>query len=250
MTPTIRFVVTTALRDKLFISLMGVLVLVFSISVFLGSGAVAEEREMTVVYAAGASRVVIMLALIIFTAFHVERLYETREIEAILSRAISREQFIFSYWLGLCTIACCFIFPVSAATFFLGLSHEGAVYWSLSILFEALIILAFVFFCAVILERAIPTIFVAVGFYGLARLIGAFANMAAHGTQLGVNRVANPIIEGIFYAFPRLDLLGQTRWLVYGADARDVIGIVAVQAAIYVALLLAAAMFDLRHKHF
>ena len=250
MTPTIRFVVITALRDRLFASLLGLLLLAFSVSAFLGSSAIIEQREMTVVYAAGAARMIVVLGLIVFAAFHVERLYETREIEAILSRAISRGTFVLSYWIGLAAITFCFIAPVAVAVLCLGLSQSGAAYWVLTIVCESGIVLAFALFCALTLERAIPTIFVVTGFYGLARLIGFFAGIADHGAQDGVNRILNPVLHGIFYAVPRLDLFGQTRWLVYGAEGSNIIALCLLQTVIFVALLLAAAVYDLRNKHF
>ncbi|TAL03158.1 MAG: hypothetical protein EPO08_04860, partial [Rhodospirillaceae bacterium] len=137
MTPTIRFVLVTALRDRLFASLFGLLMMTIAVAVFLGGGAVTESREMAVVYAAGGARVLVMLGLIVFTAFHVEKLYDTREIEAILARAISRENFVTSYWAGLAVVSVLLIIPLAAAVFVLGLSIEGAAYWSASIVFEA-----------------------------------------------------------------------------------------------------------------
>lgn len=250
MTPTVRFVIITALRDRLFASLIGVLILAFSVAAFLGSGAVAEQREMTVVYAAGAARVIVVLGLIVFAAFHVERLYETREIEAILSRAISRGTFVVSYWIGLAAIACCFMAPVVLVILLLGLSRDGAVYWVLTVVCESGIMLAFALFSALTIERAIPTIFVALGFYALARLIGFFAGIAETGAQSGINTVINPVLHAIFYAVPRLDLFGQTRWLVYGTEGNDIAALCLIQTAISVPLLLAAAVYDLRNKHF
>lgn len=250
MKPTIRFVVITALRDRLFASLIGLLVIAFGVSAYLGSGAVMESREMMAVYAAGSARALVVLGLIVFTAFHVERLFDTREIEAVLSRAISREKFIFAYWAGLAFIGALFILPVAIATFFLGMSREGAVYWSLSVFFEMLIVTAFTLFAALTLERAIPTIFASAGFYGLARLIGFFVGIASNTDGGAINDAINPIIEMLFYMIPRLDLTGQTRWLVYGLEDKSIILLVALQVVIYVPLLLSAAMFDLRRKHF
>jgi len=250
MKPTIHFIVVTALRDRLFVSILGLLGLTFAIAAYLGGGAVIETQAMTVVYIGGAARVILALGLIVFTAFHVERLYDTREIEAILSRAISREAFVFSYWLAMALIALLFLTPVAATIFFFGLSQPGALYWSASVFLESLIIVAFGLFCALTFERAIPTIFATMGFYALARLVGFLTGIAVHGSQAGLNSVANPIMEGIGYVAPRLDLVGQTRWLVYGPESFDVFVLIGLQAAIYVPLLLCASMFDLRRKHF
>ncbi len=250
MKPTIRFVIVTALRDRLFASLLGLLGLTFGIAVYLGGGALTEAREMTAVYAAGSARVILVLGIIVFVAFHVERLYDSREIEAVLSRAISREKFVVAYWAGLAVMAVLLTLPVVAVIGYFGISPIGAAVWSMSIFFETLIMLAFALFCALTLERAIPTIFATVGFYALARLISFFTGIAAHGTQQGMNRVANPAVEVISYIIPRLDLAGQTRWLVYGPESSFITWMIVVQAAIYVPLLLLAAMFDLRRKHF
>ena len=97
---------------------------------------------------------------------------------------------------------------------------------------------------------SIPTIFVTVGFYALARLIGFFVGITHGIVKSDVNQVADPIMEYLSYLVPRLDLVGQTRWLVYGPDSLNIGGVIAAQLAVYVALLLAAAMFDLRKKHF
>lgn len=250
MKPTIRLVIITALRDRLFVSLLALLAAAFGISVYLGAAALTEASEMTVVYAAGASRVVVVLGLIVFTAFHVERLFDTREIEAILSRAISRGRFAFSYWLGLAAIAMLFIVPAAVMTMIFSFSYMGAAAWSASVFLEALIVLAFTLFAAFTMERAIPTIFTAVGFYALARLMSFFTGIALTGNQSGLNHIANTMITAMSYMVPRLDLAGQTRWLVYEPDIGKILGLLAAQTAIYVPLLLSAAVFDLRRKYF
>ena len=250
MKPTIRFVIVTALRDRLFVSLLGLLAVTFGIAIYRGGGALTEAQEMTVVYAAGSARVILVLGIIVFVAFHVERLYDTREIEAILSRSISRERFVLAYWVGLAVIAFLLAIPVFAVIAVFCLNQAGAIAWSISVFLETLVVLAFALFCALTMERAIPTIFATVGFYALARLISFFTGIAIHGTQLGLNRAANPVVEALSYVVPRLDLAGQTRWLVYGPESQLILGLIAAQAIVYVPLLLLAGMFDLRRKHF
>jgi ABC-type transport system involved in multi-copper enzyme maturation permease subunit len=161
MKPTIRYVFVTALRDRLFISLLGLMLLTFAGAAYLGSAAIAEKQAMTAVYVGGAARVILVFGLIIFTAFHIERLYETREIEALLSRAISRESFIFSYWLGMVGLVVVAMLPVAAVVAYFSLTLEGAVYWLAGVLLEGFIVVAFAMFAALTLERAIPTVFAA-----------------------------------------------------------------------------------------
>ena len=52
--------------------------------------AVAEHDLVSEVYHIIQGRATLMLGFTVFTAFHMERIYETREIEAVLARSISR----------------------------------------------------------------------------------------------------------------------------------------------------------------
>lgn len=110
--------------------------------------------------------------------------------------------------------------------------------------------LAFGLFTAVTLERAIPTIFTTVGFYGLSRLVSFVVGIATHGNQSGLNCVANPLFETIALFIPRLDLFCQTRWLVYGPEVGEKLWIIPAQFAIFVPFLLVMTIFDLRRKQF
>lgn len=250
MKPTIHLVLITALRDRLFPSLLGLLAVATGVAIYLGSWALFEPAEATVVYVAGATRALVVFGLIVFTAFHIERLYETREIEAILSRALSRGRFIAAYWLGLAAVAILMVLPIAGVVSIFQLSATGALFWNISLVLEVLIVVAFALFAGLTLERAIPTVFASIGFYALARLVGLFSSLSELGRQGGINRVTNPLADAIGYMVPRLDLFGQTRWLVYGPEAGEALTLLVVQTAVYVPLLLLAALFDLRRKHF
>lgn len=250
MAPTIRFVLITALRDRLFASLFLLLGLVLSLSVYLGGAAVTESAETSLVYAAGSARVLLALGLAVFVAFHTERMHETRDVEAVLARPITRGAFVFSYWLATSIIAILALAPLIAVIFFFNRSMAGAAAWSLTVLLESFVVVAFAIFAGLSFARAIPTIFATVGFYLLARLLGFFLGIAEGTARTGINRIANPLMEYLGYLLPRLDLVGQTRWLVYGPDGTSQLPLIAAQCVIYTAVLLTAAMFDLRRKDF
>jgi ABC-type transport system involved in multi-copper enzyme maturation permease subunit len=250
MRPTIRLILVTALRDRFFLSLYALLAGAISISAYLGGLAMFEPSQTTVVYAAGSARVLLVLAVTVFIAFHIERLYDTREIEAILSRSLSRPQFVIALWFGLVLVALALVVPIGGVIYLFNIQTLGTSYWCASLVLEIMIMAAFVLFSALTFERAIPTIFATVGFYALARVIGLLTSMTKLGQQGGVNTVTNPIADAISLMVPRLDLFAQSRWLVYGPEASDNFHLVLLQAAIYVPLLISAAIFDLRKKQF
>jgi hypothetical protein len=249
MDPTIRLVLITALRDRLFVSLLALEAAVLAAAMFLGDALIVESRASAMVFAAGAARVSVVLGLTIFVAFHIERLQESREIEAILSRTISRGGFIFAYWTGLLIVACVFVAPVAAFIAVFHISGEGALLWVTSLVLECSVVLAFALFAGIILERAIPAFFATLGFYALARLVSFLTGIATNGVQNGIHRVSNPAFDAIAMVIPRLDLFCQTSWLVYGPGDRS-FAWVPLQAVIYVPLLLLMATVDLKRKDF
>ena len=190
-----------------------------------------------------------MLGTAVFVAFHIERLYETREIETILARSVSRETFVLSYWLGIVCVVSIIVIPVLAGANILSNQAVGTIWWSASLALELLIVVAFVLFAGLTMERALPTIFSTVGFYALARLMSFFTAIASGGPQTETMQAVGPIAKGLSYVVPRLDLFAQTRWLIYGSDGAS-FWPVAVQALIFAPLLICAAMFDLRKKQF
>jgi hypothetical protein len=84
MLTTMRYLLLTALRDKLFFALPTGVVMITALSLFLGGTSLVEQQEMAVVYSAGLGRIYIMVGLILFICFHVRRSFENREIEMLI----------------------------------------------------------------------------------------------------------------------------------------------------------------------
>jgi len=250
MRAVIRLIVLTAFRDRLFSGLVGLIVLTFGLSVFLGTTALVEQRETGMVYAAGISRFVLVLGLAVFIAFQTQRLFDAREIEAILSRSLSRTAFVFAYWAGFAVAAFVLVIPIAVILFYLYGFSSATVIWSLSLYLECLVILAFAQFAALTLERATTTIFVTAAFYAFARLIGFLLGIRNATPDIGVNRIVNPLIDGLGLVIPRIDLMAQTHWLVYGFEATEYVPLILFQSVVFIALALSAAAFDLHRKQF
>jgi len=222
-----------------------------AIAILVGGSAVSEQQQTAAIYAAGAARVVVVLGVIVFAAIHIERLIETREIEAILSHAISRSKFLIGYWLGLSLVVASIIAPVGALVAWLAIERMGALLWTASMLMEGLIVVAFAMFAGLTFARSVPTVFATVGFYALARSLGFLTGITSsvYRSQTGTNEVLNPYIDFLALVLPRLDLFSQSAWLIYDLEP-VLIWILPVQTLLYVALLLFAADFDLRRRRF
>ena len=63
-------------------------------------------------------------------------------------------------------------------------------------------------------------------------------------------RVVGRIMEAISIVVPRLDLFGQTSWLIYGVGGEIGFAVIALQGLVYAPLIIAAAVFDMQRWQF
>ena len=248
MIATVRLVALTAFRDRLFVALLAMLGLVFAVSIVLGSTALIEHWQMVTVFAAATSRFLLILGLIVFVAFHVQRLFETKEIEAVLSRSLSRGVFVVAYWLGFAALAAVVVSVLGVALYALADSPTGLALWTLTVLIECFVVIAVGIFAGLMLGRATSTVMFTLGFYALARLMGLFIGIR-HYIKTGDTEIFDWMLDAVFLFIPRLDLFAQTSWLVYGSEGANFL-FPALQGVAFLALVLTAAIFDLRKRQF
>lgn len=255
MNATIRYVLLTAIRDRFMLAIVLALLAMVGLCKLLAASALLEGQQLGLAYGGELSRLILVLGLSIFISFHVRRLHETREIEAILARPISRGGFVIGYFAGFSAVALLLAVvdgPLMMAG--LGASGGGFLEWEASLLLEVLIVVAVALFAAMAVPTPAGAVLVTIGLYGLGRL-GAYLLAIAHaGTgaadQEGLNQGTNAAMWLVAALMPRLDLFGQSVWLTGGGGASWGIGLQLLQVAIYVPLLLIATIRDLHVKTF
>ncbi len=255
MKTTIRYVLITALRDWLFIGIIGALLVACFISYFMGSTVLVEKNEIATSFTAGTARVIIAIGMIVFVCFHVRRAFENKEIDLMLSRPISREQFVISYWLGFCVVATVVIAVVSLfIVLFYGYQRDGISFWIVTMELEMLIVIAFAVFSSIILKSSVSSVLLCFGFYTISRMIGFFTYILDRdfsGNKLSFDYASQKIIWLVSFLLPRLDLFCQSKWLTYGLNFADYHWYIpVVQAGIYIPLLLTIAAIDFKRKQF
>jgi hypothetical protein len=107
-------------------------------------------------------------------------------------------------------------------------------------------------FCVLTLTSVVAALGAAAAFYLLARSIGAARVIAAAGesSSAWTDRAADWAVGAIAKLLPSLDQWTQTAWLVAAPPDASQLGAIVVQAAVYVALVLAAALFDFHRQNF
>ena len=254
MGPTFRYLVLTALRDRLFGTLVVLLALIAILGAFLGDGAVVEAQASRLAFAGMAVRAVLMLGIILFVTFHVRRTYESREVEMMLSRPISRPGFVLAYYVGFAGLALLLVPLAAGALFFAGQPPlDGLALWTWTLALEALIVVAVSLFFSLILSSATAGALAAIAFYLFGRMVGTILGVL-NGAWLDlttpINKAAGFAFKLVSTIMPRLDLFGQTSWLVYGREGGWLDWAATAQTMIYVPLLLAMAIYDFERKQF
>lgn len=257
MRSILKYILLSGTRDKLYLGLFISLVLTFSLSIFLGSTALVEEQQMTTAYISGLSRGVLVVGTILFVCLNVNRSFENKEVEFILSKAISREQFILSYLMSFFIAIMLILIPLVLAIFFVTTADKfGLLIWSLSLFSELMIMISFSLLASLILKNSFSSIMAAVGFYLISRLMGMFVmainlpeNLSV--TDLSFSAHSFSIVLKILSAiFPRLDLFGQSEWLNYGVSNFDNLQIILLQSLVYIPLMIFMSFHDFKKKQF
>ena len=221
-----------------------------SLSVFLGGGAVTEKNHFISIFAAGGLRIAGLVSLILFITSFVRRAFETQDIDFLLSRPLGRTVFIVSHACSFMILALIFAVSISALVFVLSPSAHsaGMALWAVSLMGEYMILACAALFFAMVISSATSCVLACFGFYILGRMMGQILGIIDAGiSSLGA---LDYIMQVISMVMPRLDLMGQTSWLVYGPDPSYGYGFIALQTALYVAVLNVASVIDLHKRQF
>jgi ABC-type transport system involved in multi-copper enzyme maturation permease subunit len=249
----VRYILLTAQRDSLFFGLALSIIFSTYVAFFLGSTAVVEEGQTALVYSAGISRIVLVLGLVVFVCFHIRRSFENREIDLMIVHPISRTKFILSYIIGYGIIALFFVLFTALVLYgFATYSDakpniDGFMVWTSSVFLEAVIISAMAMTASLILRSTVLAVLLCLGFYVLARMVGFVLIIV---TAPGNNEISYQSFGHISKFVPRLDFFGKSEWLLYGFQSYEEIGLFVAQAAIFITLLLALAIYDFKKKEF
>lgn len=248
----IRYVITAAIRDRLMIGLCVLLVLAISLSVFMSSAAITEQDQFAAVFAAGSIRVLNCLGLVLFIVFFIRRSFEGRDIELLLSRPVGRLQLILSFSAGfsILAIGIGLISGLCVIALSPHLFSSGHIMWMVSLIIENIIMVNVALFFSMILTSAAFCAFASFGFYVLSRMMSQLLGIIDSDKGIETSAKLENVMEGVSMLMPRLDLMTQTSWLIYGVQDSVGYPFLILQGLIYGGLILWAAYIDLRFRQF
>jgi ABC-type transport system involved in multi-copper enzyme maturation permease subunit len=253
MKSILKYILKNGLRDRLYLSLFITLIVSFSISIFLGSTMFVEQQQTTSAFIAGSSRAIIIVGMILFVCLNVHRAFENKEVEFILSKAISRENFILGYLLGFFFAALLIFIPLTAIMFFVTKAKLlGLIIWSATFMAEILITISFSLLASMMFKNSFSAIMASFSFYLISRLMGMFVMAIGLPANFATakNHALSSILKVLSAVFPRLDLFTQTSWISYGIDDYTNLKVIAIQSIIYIPLMIFMSFHDFKKKQF
>lgn len=252
MLTNIRYILLTALRDWLFSGLFIAILIAAAISATMGSTAFIEEKEMTLAFSSQSARLILMTGLIVFVCFHIRNAFETKEIDVILSRPITRSNLILSYWLGFSFVGLLLAVPVVIIINFIGANNSaGFIGWAVSLILEMALVISLALFAAFTMRSAVTAVLACMGFYVLSRMMAFFVFTSNSGMFNNEKFIFMKwILQAISTLLPRLDFFSKSEWLIYGFDSALDWQVFVLQTVVFVPILLVAAMIDFRRKQF
>ncbi len=251
--PLVRYVLTAALRDRLVVSLLGMVAVGASIGVFLGSSAVIEANQFALVFASGGLRLAGVAGLVLFVVFYVRRAFDSRDVDFLLSRPVSRVSFIGSHAAAFslmavvmaAVIVCAILLAAPRAT-----ESAGLLLWGLSLTVELVIMANAALFFSMVLPSAVSGTLATFGLYVLARLMGDILGILHEGVMMPGFDILSLAMKTVSLIVPRLDLMAQTSWLVYGPGVDVDVWFILAQGGAYTFLLVMAALVDMLRRQF
>lgn len=248
----VSYVCKAAIRDKLVISMLTLIALSASLSIFMASAASVEQDQFSAVFSAGSLRIVGVLGLVLFVCFFIRRSFDSKDVEFLLSRPIGRLQFLLSYALAFSLLAVLVGLACGLSLFAISptIYSEGFVLWGLSLIIENIIMVNIAFFFSMMLASAATAVLAVLAFYVLGRMMGEILGIIDTGATGMSNAGLEMIMNVVSVITPRLDLLGQTSWLLYGAEIGVGFTFVMIQGAVFLFMVLCAALIDLFTRQF
>lgn len=229
---------------------LGCIALAVSLAAFLSQVAVTESRTLQAALVAAVLRAGAVFLLAAQVAGSTLREMNDKVLELSLSLPMSRA----AQYLGrLAGFAACgaVLAAAFAATLLLWAPPAAVALWGFSLALECALVSAATLFFAMALGQLVPTIAAVAGLYLLGRSIAAIQAIAgAPAAQASLAQdIARWGVDAAAFLLPRLDGVTRTEWLLYELPAPGAAAAALGGLCAYLALLVAAGLFDFHRRN-
>lgn len=208
---------TTALRDRLFLSIFLLLILAHALAYGAALTLLVEQVETRVVLAANLSRLIIVIGSILYTCSIMGHESQRALLTLALTRPSSRLRVYAQYWIAFAALGV-ILCAVSALSLIPGTVLSGWSVWQAGVLLEVLMVCSLALAFSVWLHHTTSAALLSLASYGLLRLLAAGYSIS-HSTLQESNALtgtARQILGALHFLLPDLNHIAQSEWLIYG----------------------------------
>jgi ABC-type transport system involved in multi-copper enzyme maturation permease subunit len=241
-----RYTLLEALRNRLLWLLLLAACGAIAASGLLHEVALTESRQLQAALLAAVLRLAAVFLVATFVVTSMVREANDKGQELLLALPLPRAVYLLGKLAGFAALAVLPAVLFGALGLFFAPPAQAAL-WSLSLLAELWIVAAFSLLCMLTLNQVLPALAAAFAFYLLART-AATLQLLAHGPGQPDPLLARAM-DLLALLLPNLDAFARSDWLLYHGGTAAELAAIAIQSAIYVTLLTAAALFDLYRKN-
>lgn len=253
--PTIaRFTVVEAWRARLFVWAAVSALLATCASLFVVELAVTDVERMKAGLMGGPLRLAAVFTVAALVASSMVRELNDKVAELVLSMAVPRHEFFLGKLLGYCAcgaaMAVIFALPVAPwDALESSTAWEGWLVWTASLALELCLVAGVALLTVMTFGHVALALGATFAFYVMARLLADLQLIARTGMASDslASKVSDGVLAALGLALPRLDIFTRTHWLAEGAGPA-LLGPLAGQVALYLALLAAVGMWDLYRR--
>lgn len=245
-----RITALEAMRSRFAWLIAGYTIAGWALALFAGELAVTEARGFRSGLLGAWLRSCAVFAVSLFVITGMVREIQDKGLELALSMPVARGAYCAGKLAGFAGVSLLPALACAPALVWFAPPAQVAL-WAASLGLELLVVVSMSLLCAFTFSQAAWALSTTAGFYVLSRAMGALQLMA-HGSpvdEASASRwIVGTLVDALAFVLPDMGRFTESDWLVYGDGTLADLGVVATQALVCVALLCAAAAFDLYRK--
>ena len=246
-----RYTFMEAMRNRLLWLMLVFVVGAFGLAAFVGGVAITESAQFSSAFIGALLRLAAVFMLALFVISSMVREFDDKGFELVLSLPIRRSTYLLGKLAGFSLLALV-VAAMCLPPLLVYAPAAQVALWGASLACELLLVTALSLLCLFSFRHVTVALAAVAIFYIAARSIAAIS-LIAHGTLAfqdpSARMLSRTLVDALAFLLPELHRFTSTDWLVYhGAGVQDLLPVLG-QTVIYLALLVAAAMFDLQRKN-
>jgi len=247
-----RYTVLEALRTRLPLTTLVLIGVLFGVSFFVREIAITDSSRFQTAFYAATVRFATAFLVALHVISSVSREFQDKGFDMVLALDLPRSHYIMGKLAGFLGLAAGVALVAGVPLVALA-GWDAAAPWIASLAFELAFVSALSLFCVITFASVMPAMSFVMAFYLLARVITAVRLIGASpiaGADAPSHRVMQWSVEALALVVPPIDQWTRTAWLVDEAAAWAPLAAIAAHSALLVAILTAAAVFDLHRRNF